>query len=84
MRLCSRPCAYMRVCICPQYIRVMAPDAQCTETGPFFPPTPRYAIQNGIALDQNILKSPDWVVILVLMAAVFLVMVLLVVALVSA
>lgn len=61
----------------------MAQDAQCTETGPFFPATSRYAIQNGVALDQEILKSPDWVVILFLLAAVFLAMVLLVIALVS-
>ena len=61
----------------------MVEDAQCTEEGPFFPQTTKYAIQNGIAVDSEILQSPDWVVICVLLAAVFLVMLILVIALVS-
>jgi hypothetical protein len=67
-----------------QYIRVMVKDSQCTEVGPFFPTTPRYAIQNGMSLDQEILKAPDWLVICILLAAVFLIIILLVIALVSA
>ena len=66
-----------------QYVRVMVQDAQCTEVGPFFPATARYAIQNGMSLDEEILKSPDWLVICILMAAVFLIILLLVIALVS-
>jgi len=61
----------------------MAPDATCTDEGPFFPLTARYAVQNGMALDDQILKSPDWVIICVLLAAVFLVIILLIIALVN-
>lgn len=68
---------------CPlQYIRVMQVNAQCTEVGPFFPQTPRYAIQNGMGVEQDILKSPDWVVICAMLASVFFVMILLIVGLV--
>ena len=66
-----------------QYVRVMSQDAQCTEEGPFFPATSRYIIQNGMSIDQDILKSPDWLVILLLLAAVFLVLILLILTLVS-
>ena len=66
-----------------QYVKVMSEDAQCTETGPFFPATPRYVIQNGMSIDQDILKSPDWLVILLLLAAVIVVFVIIVIALVS-
>ena len=66
-----------------QYVRVMAPNAQCTEDGPFFPTTPRYVIQNGMAIAQDILKSPDWLVILILLAAVVMVMIIIILALVG-
>lgn len=65
-----------------QYVRVMAPNAQCSEDGPFFPTTARYTILMGVALDQEILKSPDWLVIFILLAAAFLAMVIMVLALV--
>ena len=61
----------------------MAANAKCTDEGPFFPLTARYAVQNGMALDNQILKSPDWVVISVLLAAVFLIVILLIIALVN-
>ena len=61
----------------------MTESAQCTENGPFFPTTPRYVTQNGIAIDQDVLKEPDWLVILLLLAAVLLVMVIIILALVS-
>ncbi|XP_013391352.1 uncharacterized protein LOC106159584 [Lingula anatina] len=64
------------------YVKVMAKDAQCSEDGPFFPTTPRYVIQNGIALEQDILKSPDWVLIAILLASVLVLMTIIVIALV--
>ena len=67
----------------PQYVKVMAQNAQCTEDGPFFPPTARYLIQNGMSLDRNILQSPDWIVMVVLMAALILLCVVIMIALVS-
>ena len=66
-----------------QYIRVMDENAQCTESGPFFPTTPRYVTQNGLAINQNVLKEPDWLVITLLLAAVFLATVVVIVALVG-
>ena len=66
-----------------QYIRVLPEGAQCQEDGPFFPTTPRYVIQNGLSINQDILKAPDWIVILCIMVAVLLVMALLIIALVS-
>lgn len=33
---------------------------QCYEEGPFFPTTPRYAVQVGIAKKQDLLLKPDW------------------------
>lgn len=61
----------------------MAQNAKCTEDGPFFPTTPRYVTQNGIAINQDILKEPDWLVILLLLLAVLLVMILIILALVN-
>ena len=61
----------------------MSADARCTEDGPFFPQTPRYVIQNGMSIDQDILKSPDWLVILLLLATVIIIFIILVIALVS-
>lgn len=43
-----------------KYIRVMPPGGQCYEEGPFFPTTPRYAVQVGIAKKQDLLLKPDW------------------------
>ncbi|XP_062464681.1 uncharacterized protein LOC134158598 isoform X3 [Pezoporus occidentalis] len=42
------------------YIRVMPLGGQCYEEGPFFPTTPRYAVQVGIAKNQDLLLKPDW------------------------
>ena len=66
-----------------QYVRVMAPNAKCSEEGPFFPATPRYLVQNGMAISQDILKTPNWLMIFMLLISVFLVLVLMVIALVS-
>lgn len=43
-----------------QYIRVMPRGGQCYEEGPFFPTTPRYAVQVGIAKNPDLLLKPDW------------------------
>ena len=61
----------------------MAPNAKCSEEGPFFPATPRYLVQNGMAISQDILKTPNWLMIFMLLISVFLVLVLMVIALVS-
>lgn len=36
---------------------------QCYEEGPFFPTTPRYAVQVGIAKKPDLLLKPDWTAI---------------------
>lgn len=36
---------------------------QCYEEGPFFPTTPRYAVQVGIAKKRDLLLKPDWTAI---------------------
>ncbi|CAH1789583.1 unnamed protein product [Owenia fusiformis] len=64
------------------YVRVMAEFAQCAEDGPFFPTTPRSVIQNGMSIDQDILKAPDWALILILLGAALMCMVILVIALI--
>ncbi|XP_042688128.1 uncharacterized protein LOC122167537 isoform X2 [Centrocercus urophasianus] len=46
------------------YIRVLPPGGQCYEEGPFFPTTPRYAVQVGIARKQDLLLKPDWTAII--------------------
>lgn len=66
-----------------QYIRVMASGAQCAENGPFFPPTSGYIIQNGISVASDILKTPDWEIIFILLGTAFMAMVLMLLALVS-
>lgn len=47
-----------------KYIRVLPPGGQCYEEGPFFPTTPRYAVQVGIARKQDLLLKPDWTAII--------------------
>lgn len=66
-----------------QYVKVMDKNTQCSEDGPFFPTTSRYLIQNGISIEQDILKSPDWVLIAILCAAFLLTLIIIVIALVS-
>lgn len=61
----------------------MAPGAQCAENGPFFSTTPRAVIQNGMAISQDILIMPDWLLIGLMMASFLLLMVILVIGLVS-
>ncbi|XP_021231917.1 uncharacterized protein LOC110387733 isoform X3 [Numida meleagris] len=46
------------------FIRVMPLGGQCYEEGPFFPTTPRYAVQVGIAKKQDLLLKPDWTAII--------------------
>ena len=67
-----------------QFIRVMAKGAQCAENGPFFPTTPRMIIQNGIAIDSNILITPDWLYIGLMLGSFFLLVIILALALVRA
>ncbi|XP_052642520.1 uncharacterized protein LOC128141605 [Harpia harpyja] len=45
------------------YVRVMPLGGQCYEEGPFFPTTPRYAVQVGIAKNRDLLLKPDWTAI---------------------
>lgn len=61
----------------------MAQNAQCSEDGPFFPTTPRYIIQNGMSIEQDILQSPDWVLIAIMCVAVLLTVIIIIIALVS-
>ncbi|XP_074783290.1 uncharacterized protein LOC141970574 [Athene noctua] len=37
---------------------------QCYEEGPFFPTTPRYVVQVGIAKQRDLLLKPDWAAII--------------------
>lgn len=60
----------------------MALGAQCAEDGPFFSTTPRAVIQNGMALSQDIVIMPDWLLIGLMMASLLLLMVVLVIGLV--
>lgn len=60
----------------------MALGAQCAEDGPFFSTTPRSVIQNGMAISQDILIVPDWLLIGLMMASLLLLMVILVIGLV--
>lgn len=46
-----------------KYVRVMPLGGQCYEEGPFFPTTPRYAVQVGIAKNRDLLLKPDWTAI---------------------
>lgn len=48
------------------YVTVVGTGGTCTETGPFFPQTPRYMIQSGLGLRNSILLEPDWLLILIL------------------
>ena len=66
-----------------QYVRVMARGAQCAENGPFFSTTPRSVIQNGMAISQDILIMPDWLLIGLMMASLVLLMIILVIGLVG-
>ena len=66
-----------------QYVRVMARGAQCAENGPFFSTTPRTVIQNGMAISQDILIMPDWLLIGLMMASLLLLMIILVIGLVG-
>lgn len=61
----------------------MAENAQCSEEGPFFPSTPRYIIQNGIALESGILLAPDWITIGLVLGLSVVLSILLIIALVS-
>jgi hypothetical protein len=60
----------------------MALGAQCAENGPFFSTTPRAVIQNGMAISQDILIMPDWLLIGLMMASLLLLMIILVIGLV--
>lgn len=61
----------------------MAPDARCTEDGPFFPPTARYLIQNGMSLDSTILKTPNWLFMALFLFTLIVILILMIIALVG-
>lgn len=61
----------------------MVQNAQCAETGPYFPLTAGYIIQNGIAVPEDILKAPDWQIIFIILGSALMAMVIMLIALVS-
>ena len=65
------------------YIRVVDVSAQCPEQGPFFPTTPSMTTQLGLARSDNIVTSPNWILIGSMLAAAVVMMAVLTVALVS-
>ena len=60
----------------------MAKGAQCGEDGPFFATTPRSVIQNGIAIDTEIMITPDWLFIFLMLACLFILVLIIVLGLV--
>ena len=61
----------------------MAKNAQCSEDGPYFPATPRYIVQNGIAVGNSILLAADWLTIGLVLGLILIFTILLVLVLVS-
>jgi len=62
-------------------VSVVGEGGACPEVGPFFPPTPLYMVQNGLALSTDILLEPDWVMIAVLIVVSLAIIVILIIAL---
>ena len=60
---------------------VVGTGGQCTETGPFFPQTPRYMIQSGLGLRSSILLEPDWLLIGLLILSFLVIIAILLLAL---
>lgn len=65
------------------YFRVVEETAQCPEEGPFFPATPSQAAKLGIERNDDLLLSPNWLLIGTMLAVAAVLMGILVVALVS-
>ena len=65
------------------YIRVVELSAQCPEQGPFFPTTPSITIQFGLVRTDDILLSPNWILIGSMLTGAIVLMAILTVALVS-
>lgn len=64
------------------YVRVVELSAQCPELGPFYPTTSSRTTQLGIVRSDDILLSPNWILIGSLLAGTVVLMALLTVALV--
>ena len=60
----------------------MSSGSQCTEEGPFFPTSPRSIVQNGIAVKEDILQTPDWIIIIILIVVVVVCLIIIIIALV--
>ena len=65
------------------YIRAVDVSAECPEQGPFFPTTPSMTTQLGLVRSDDILLSPNWILIGSLLAGAVLLMAVLTIALVS-
>ncbi len=65
------------------YVRVVELSAQCPEQGPFFPTTSSRTTQLGIVRSDDILLSPNWILIGSMIAGAVVLMAVLTVALVS-
>ena len=64
------------------YVRVVESSAQCPEQGPFFPTTSSRTTQLGLVRSDDILISPNWILIGSLLAGAVVLMAILTVALV--
>ena len=64
------------------YVRIVELSAQCPEQGPFFPTTPSRTTQLGLVRTDDILQSPNWILIGSMLAGAVVLMVILTVALV--
>lgn len=65
------------------YVRVVEQSAQCPEQGPFFPTTPSTTTQLGLVRTDDILLSPNWILIGSMLAGAVVLMTILTVALVN-
>ncbi len=65
------------------FFRVVEETAQCPEVGPFFPATPSRAVQLGIERNDDLLLSPNWLLIGTMLSVAAVLMCILIVALVS-
>lgn len=64
------------------YVRVVELSAQCPEQGPFFPTTSSRTTQLGLVRSDDILLSPNWILIGSMLAGAVVLMAILTVALV--
>ncbi|XP_070621681.1 uncharacterized protein [Erythrolamprus reginae] len=62
-----------------KYIRILPFGGQCYEEGPFYPTTPGYVVQVGIAKMTDLVLKPDWPAIIgIIIALIFLILIYLV------